>query len=432
MSTSVGKRPVVAANLALHEEVEQRRAAGQSIIHLGFGEARLPVFPGLLEQLRSASGFGYAPVAGSRTALAETAGYFSRRGMPTEPDQIVIAPGSKPLLFALMDAVPGDVVLPQPCWVTYLGQAKLVDSGPLLIPVPSGYGGIPDPRAYREALETAERQGRTVGSVVLTLPDNPTGALAPGGMIESICRISREYGVVVISDEIYRDVLHDPATPFRGPGELLDDDVVVTAGLSKSHCVGGWRIGTARFTDTLSGHRLRERVLSRASEVWSSMAGPMQAVAEYAYSEPDDLGEHVRRCTRVHASVARGLHGLIRSTRTPCPQPAGGFYLYPDLEPHRAALAHRGVTDGASLQAYLLERHSVAVLAGSHFGDNPSALRFRAATSLLYGDTEEERMEALLSESPSTVPHVRRRLERLAEVFDAIAEGPPRKVRTVV
>ncbi|MEU6406689.1 pyridoxal phosphate-dependent aminotransferase [Streptomyces sp. NPDC046985] len=421
MSTSVARRPAIAANLALHEEVEERKAAGQSIIHLGFGEARLPVFPGLVEQLHTAAGFGYAPVAGSREALTEVAGWFSRRAMPTAPDQVVLAPGSKPLLYALMDAIPGDVVLPRPCWVTYPAQARLARSGSRLVPVPSGSGGVPDPAAYRAVLETAERQGRPVGSVVLTLPDNPTGALAPGGVVEAVCGISREHGVVVISDEIYRDVLHDPAAPFRSPGELLDDGVVVTAGLSKSHGVGGWRVGTARFTDTPGGHRLRERVLGLASEVWSSLSGPMQAVAAYAYSEPQDLREHVRRCTAVHASVTCALHGIVERAGACCPRPAGGFYLYPDLEPHRAALSRYGVTDGASLQAHLLDTHAVAVLAGAPFGDAPSALRFRAATSLLYGDTEEERAEVLRSPTPAAVPHVRRRLDHLAEVFTALA-----------
>lgn len=107
-------------NLALNQLVAQRQAAGEPLIHLGFGESRLPAFGPLVERLaKGATRNAYGPVAGSPGVRAAAAGYFERRRIPTDPEQIVVAPGSKPLLMAINLAVPGDVLLPRPAWNTY-------------------------------------------------------------------------------------------------------------------------------------------------------------------------------------------------------------------------------------------------------------------------------------------------------------------------
>ncbi|MDP9444871.1 MAG: aminotransferase class I/II-fold pyridoxal phosphate-dependent enzyme, partial [Actinomycetota bacterium] len=106
------------ATLEIHERVAALRRAGRPVLHLGFGEAGLPVLPELVARLREAAPDNrYAPVAGSHTAREAAAGYFSRRGLPTTGDQVVLAPGSKPLLYAALAVLEGDVVLPVPSWV---------------------------------------------------------------------------------------------------------------------------------------------------------------------------------------------------------------------------------------------------------------------------------------------------------------------------
>ena len=78
------------------------------------------------------------------------------------------------------------------------------------------------------------------------------------------------------------------------------------------------------------------------------------------------------------------------------------------------------MSTGAQLAALLLERHDVAVLEGAAFGDDPSALRFRMATSLLYGAGREQRWEALGADDPVALPWIARALERLGEAFRAL------------
>jgi aspartate aminotransferase len=117
-----GKGPpvTVSATLAINEETQRRRAAGLPVLPLGFGEAGLPVHDSLIEALSESAGHGsYGPVAGIEELRTAAAGYWRRRGLPTEPGQVITGPGSKPLLYALLHALGGAVALPQPSWVSY-------------------------------------------------------------------------------------------------------------------------------------------------------------------------------------------------------------------------------------------------------------------------------------------------------------------------
>ncbi|WP_369218252.1 pyridoxal phosphate-dependent aminotransferase [Streptomyces flavofungini] len=411
-------------NLALDQLVHERRAAGESLVHLAFGEARLPLLPGLADALAAGAGqASYGPVAGRAEAREAVAGYFARRALPTGADQIVLAPGSKPLLMALQLALPGDVLLPAPAWNTYAPQAAYAGKRAIGVPVPVGCGGIPEPAALRTALTRARTTGREPGSLVLTLPDNPTGTLAPADLVREVCEVAAAEDLVIISDEIYRDVLHYPAASYLSPAEIAPERTVITTGLSKSLGIGGWRIGAARFPAGELGRQLRDGVVSAASELWSTLAGPMQHVAAYAFAEPPEVVGRLRDAARLHGAVARAVHRIALGAGADCRPPTGAFYVYPDFGPMRAELAARGVTDSASLARRLLEESGVVVLGGHLLGDDPEALRFKAATSLLYGDEEQQR-EALAAADPVRLPHIAAQLTRIAVAFAGLTGRP--------
>jgi aspartate aminotransferase len=403
----------ISPNLALDQLVAQRVAAGESIVHLGFGESRLPVFPGLVERLvAGADRNAYGPVAGDAAVRAAVAGYFARRGLPTGAEDVVVAPGSKALLLALQTVIPGDVLVPQPCWVTYVPQARLAGKQVFGVPIPAECGGVPDPDRLRETVRLAREHGHDPRLVVLTSPDNPTGTHAPPHVVKELAAIAEEQDLILLSDEIYRDLVHDPdTTPMVSPAELAGSRTVVITGLSKSLALGGWRIGAARFPGTAWGAQVRSDVTGYASEVWSTLAGPMQEVATYAFGEPPELVDRLALDRRLHGVVARAVHDIVVRAGAECLPPTGGFYVYPDFEPLRGTLAGKSVVDGESLQRHLLENCGIAVLAGVHFGDDAGALRFRAATSMLYGATREEQQAALEASDPLTVPHVRAALD---------------------
>jgi len=412
------------ATLAIDEAVQARRAAGQETLHLGFGEAGLPVAPGLARilgaeaQLRN----GYGPVAGAPQARAAAAGWFTRRGLDTQPDQVLFAPGSKPLLFALLATIGGDVVLPRPAWVSYAAQTALLGRRVISVPIPPEAGGIPDPTLLDEAVRQAVADGARPGVLILTVPDNPTGTVAPDEQVKAVCATAERHGLAVISDEIYAELSHHGAV--SSPAHHLPERTVITTGLSKSMALGGWRIGFTRTPTGDWGRRLYRELTGVASEVWSSLAGPMQAVAAHVLEDPPEITAHIAASRALHAHMAREVQRRLLAAGAHCRPPQGGFYLYPDLAPLRDTLAAQGITTGADLATALLDRHGIATLPGSAFGEPDTALTLRIATSLLYGTTAEQRQTALTSAEPQTLPWIAPALTQLSDALDALTGGP--------
>jgi aspartate aminotransferase len=402
------------ATLAVNERLRRLIEAGRPILHLAFGEAGLPVPEPVLDALRSGGpDNGYGAVAGSMPARTAAAAWFERRRLPTDPDQVILAPGSKALLWALLSVLPGDVVLPEPSWVSYAAQAALAGKRVWGVPIATdGSGGIPDPAALEDTLNEAARQGAHPGVLVLTLPDNPTGTVPSPGEVRRTVEIADAHGLTLISDEIYRDLAHEPGEVLS-PAELLPDRTYVTTGLSKNMALGGWRIGLVRVPNTATGREAREALLGLASEVWSSAPAPMQHVATYVLNEPPEVVEHIARSRHLHRAVASAAHDRLAAAGVSCRPPRGGFYLYPDFDHVRAHLAEHHVDGGDALVAHLLERYEIGVLSGVAFGDDPAALRCRIATSLLYGKTDDDRREALAAEDPAELPWIKTSLDRL-------------------
>jgi aspartate aminotransferase len=412
------------ATLAINEKLQAKRADGESVLHLAFGEAGLPVLPEVARVLgRSTRRNSYPSVAGSSPARYAAAGYFSRRGLLTEADQIVFAPGSKALLFALIACLPGDLVLPGPSWVSYEPQAKLVGKQVLRVPVPDEAGGVPDPHLLDDALRRSRAEGGHPGILLLTVPDNPTGTVADRNLLARVCAVAENHCLTVISDEIYRDLCYEPDT-FVSPAALLPDRCFVTSGLSKQMALGGWRIGFARFPANALGAQVRQDVVGLASEVWSGLAQPMLDVAAFVLDEPAAVTRHVAASRALHRAVATAMYDEFAAAGIHCRPPQAGFYVYPDFGRLREVLTRHGVTTGAELAHYLMEAHGVGVLPGEAFGDEPSALRFRVATSLLYGRVDEERWEALRSPDPLALPWIAAALAKLRSTLEVVASAP--------
>jgi aspartate aminotransferase len=335
---------------------------------------------------------------------------------------VVCGPGSKPLLFGLLLAVGADVALPRPSWVSYDAQAALIGVRAHLVPAPPGEGGVPDPDALAATAAAAAAAGRRIGSVVVTLPDNPTGRLASPATVRALCQVAAAHQLVIISDEIYRDLVHDPATPILSPAEVAPRATVVTTGLSKSLALGGWRLGAARLPDGPLGDRLRQALLGVGSEIWSAPAAPVQHAAALAFTEPAQTTARIAASRSLHAAVARAVAGVCTAAGVLVPPPQAAFYLYPDFEPWRDHLRTRHqVTTGAGLARLLLDRYGAATLPASAFGEHPGALRLRLATGLLYGDTPEQREAALTTPDPLTLPWINSALTRLHEILADLA-----------
>jgi aspartate aminotransferase len=406
----------VSATLAANETMDARRRRGEPVLPLGFGEAGLPAHRTLRAALARAAGYNsYGPVAG-RAALREAAAaYWARRGLPTDADAVISGPGSKALLFGLMVAIGGDVAVTRPSWVSYAAQAALSGRTAHFVP---GAGGVPDADQLARAVTAARAAGNPVRSVIVTLPDNPTGLLAPAAAVRDLCSVAEAHDLIIISDEIYRDLVHDPDTPFTSPAVVSPERTVVTTGLSKNLALGGWRLGVARLPAGGFGRELRDRLLGIGSEIWSAPAGPVQQAAALAFSEPPELAERVALSCRLHGSVARAVGRRFAAAGAAVPAPQAAFYLYPDFSPLADVLLGRhGITSDEGLAALLLDDYGMGVLPGSAFGEESGRLRLRVATAMLYGDTDAERDAALNSADPCSLPWIAASLARLEEVL---------------
>ena len=406
----------VSATLAANETMDERRRHGEPVLPLAFGEAGLPAHPVLRAALARASGCNsYGPVAGHAVLREAAACYWARRGLPTDAEAVICGPGSKALLFGLMTAIGGDVAVTRPSWVSYAAQASLAGRVAHFVPGPAG---VPDAEQLARAVSAARAAGRRIRSVVVTLPDNPTGMLASPAAVRSVCSVAEAHDLIIISDEIYRDLVHDPAAPYTSPAVISPERTAITTGLSKNLALGGWRLGVARLPGGGLGPELRARLLGIGSEIWSAPAAPVQQAAALAFSEPPVLAERVALSRRLHARVARAIALRFAAAGASVPAPQAAFYLYPDFSPLADVLLERhGITSDEGLAAVLLHKYGVGVLPGSAFGEESGRLRLRVATSMLYGDTDAERVAALNSADPCSLPWIATSLARLEEVL---------------
>ena len=406
----------VSATLAANEVMDARRRRGEPVLPMAFGEAGLPAHRMLRTALARAAGYtAYGPVAGHPVLREAAACYWSRRGLPTEAASVVAGPGSKALLFSLMTAIGGDVAVTRPSWVSYAAQAGLAGRIAHFV---RGKAGVPDADQLARAVTSARAAGRRICSVIVTLPDNPTGLLAPHAAVRALCAVARAHDLIIISDEIYRDLVHDPDAPFTSPAAICPERTVITTGLSKNLALGGWRLGVVRLPEGGIGPELRARLLGIGSEIWSAPAGPVQQAAALAFTEPPALTERIALSRRLHGTVARAVARRFAAAGAAVPAPQAAFYLWPDFSPLADVLLGRhGITSDEGLAEVLLRDYGVGVLPGSAFGEESGRLRLRVATSLLYGDSDPERHAALNSSDPCALPWIAASLDRLDEVL---------------
>ena len=236
--------------------------------------------------------------------------------------------------------------------------------------------------------------------------------------MRALCAVAEAHDLIIISDEIYRDLVHDPDTPFASPASISPERTVVTTGLSKSLALGGWRLGVVRLPDGWLGRELRTRLLGIGSEIWSAPAGPVQQAAALAFTEPPALVERVALSRRLHARVARAAAAKFAAAGASVAPPQAAFYLYPDFTPLADVLLQRhDISSDDQLATLLLHRYGAGVLPGSAFGEPGGRLRLRVATALLYGDTDAERLAALNSADPCSLPWIAASLAKLEEIL---------------
>lgn len=408
---------VLSPTLEANERVSTRRANGEPVLHMGFGQAPFPAPERLKQALGMAAGqVSYLPVAGLpelRAAAIEH--YAAHCGIDATAFDVIIAPGSKLILYALQMAVDGDLLLPVPSWVSYGPQARML--GQQVIPVPTRL----DDTGYHIAasdlgrvIAEARNMGHDPRKLILNTPNNPTGLVIPESEQAALAAVCEAEDVLIIADEIYGFLTFD--APYRSMGRLAPERVAVTGGLSKHLSLGGWRLGIGLIPKAVPG--LHAALCRIASETWSSVAAPVQAAAIEAYRGHADIEDHVAVCKRLHAAVNRFIAEGLRAIGIACPLPQGGFYTWPDFGDHREALALVGIRTSEDLARALLDGYGLVALPGTGFGESPLKLTLRLSGC----DYDGAAALAWLAGRPADAPIDREAIAGFApQVVEAVA-----------
>jgi len=397
----------------------------EDICHLGFGESPFPVHPLIREAIADAAGKNqYLPCAGLEELRHAAVEYFSQKlDLPPANYAAVVGPGSKELLFDLQLAVEGDLLLPVPSWVSYAPQAHLLQDNVIPIPTDIGTRYHVTEGSLEQAISGGAAQGAKPTKLILNYPNNPSGLTIPEATLEAIAETCRKHDVLVISDEIYGLVTHH--STHRSIAYYYPEGTIVTTGLSKHISLGGYRLGIALIPDSLAS--IRDAVVRIASETWSTVSAPIQFAALTAVANDPEIEDFVERCTRVHSLVSRYVRDRIVDAGVDYPELDGAFYLYPDFEPFREAVAAtRGVATSDQLADDVLATAKVATLPGSVFGDDAKLLRLRLATCDFDGQTALDQLANAPESSPSAFvraccPRIERAGESLADYLSSLS-----------
>ncbi len=367
-----GMQPSI--TLAIQERSREREALGLSIARLGLGQSPFPVPTSVVDALRAAAPEkDYLPVRGLPELCEAVAGYHRRRhAVPRTGGDVLIAPGSKELMFLLQVAFAGELLLPTPTWVSYAPQARIAGRGVRMLPTDVAN----DYRLAPATLDAACRDEPDLPRIlVLNYPSNPTGVSYRVDHLAELAEVARRYGIVVLSDEIYGEL------DFRGEHvsivRFLEDATILSGGLSKWCGAGGWRLGTFSFPSRLRW--LLDAMAALASETYSATSAPIQYAAVRAFRGGGDIEDYLDRSRAVLAGLVERTRGALVSAGADVPQPDGAFYLFPGFMGCAEALARRGITDDCTLAERLLTETGVATLPGSSFGIDAAALRLRLA-----------------------------------------------------
>lgn len=387
-------------------------------------ESGLPVLPELAAVLAAAADRTEPEPPGGGAVLRDAAcGYWWRRGLRCHPEDLAAAPGAQPLLSALMAAHGGDILMPRPCPAWWTPQARLLGRPAYHVPTPAECGGVPDPFALLETVRRVRAEGGHPAVLLLSVADDPTATVAPPEVVREACEAAVGEGLHIISDETWRDTLHDPHdTVLVSPAEMCPDDVTVLCDLAGSLTPAAWPAAIARFPHSGPGPERRARTLDRLTALGAQVAAPVAAAAAHALGEPEPVTTRASAAAALHARVAAAAHHALLTAGALALPPRAGRHLYADLGPLRGHLAERGVTDSMELEEYLTDRLGALVPGGHRFGDELGALRVRLLTRPLLGATPEERTESLTAAEPLESPHVARALKRFAAAFHELHE----------
>ncbi|HEU4797536.1 MAG TPA: pyridoxal phosphate-dependent aminotransferase [bacterium] len=364
--------------------------AGKSIVHLEIGEPDFDTPEHIKEAAIKALREGhthYTPSAGmpeAREAVAEHV--EATRKIPVDPTEVVITPGSKPIMFFGILALvnPGDeVIYPDPGYPIYESVTRFA-------------GGVPKPLVLREErgfrIDPAELRALVsprTRLIVINTPHNPCGSTLTRDDLAAIAEVAQRVNCFVVADEIYWQIMYAGAhqSIINLPG--MKDRTILLDGFSKAYAMTGWRLGFGVMPGALAARVAQLMVNSNScAAAFTQIAGI--AALRGPRGPVEAMVAEFRRRRDVIVAGLNAIDGMR------CAMPTGAFYAFPNIrriDEHSKRLAD-----------YLLNEAGVACLSGTAFGEHGQGyLRFSYANSVENISEALRRVREALKRYPAKV-----------------------------
>ncbi|HON32073.1 MAG TPA: pyridoxal phosphate-dependent aminotransferase [Candidatus Syntrophosphaera thermopropionivorans] len=307
-----------------------------------------------------------------------------------EPKQILVSPGAKAAILNVLIAVcdvQDQVLMPAPYWVSYPYQAILANAEPVIIPTSEENNYKLTALALEEAIKTHPCSK----VLLLNSPNNPTGAVYTKKELEEIAEICLKYKILVISDEIYERLVYDDTEhiSIASISPEMQEQTIVINGVSKAYAMTGWRLGYAAGPSNIiaAAGRVQEHATSCVNSI-------TQKACVVALTEEDDSIENMRKEFEKRRNFL--FTELNKLPHINCFKPQGAFYIMPNIGWY---LEHNKqyINDCDQFCEILLEKHYVALVAGTSFGLDTN-VRFSYANSMENLEKGVKRFGAFLEE----------------------------------
>jgi aspartate/methionine/tyrosine aminotransferase len=343
-------------------------AQGREILHFEIGEPDFDTPAHIKEAAIQAlhDGFThYGPTPGLpvlREAIAEVVS--KSRGIPVSPEEVIVTPGAKPIMFftLLAYAQAGDeVIYPNPSFPIYESMINFVGATPVPIPLLESSGFSFDMERFEASLSSRTKL------IILNSPGNPTGGIVPAPDLQRIAEVALQRDILVLSDEIYGGMQYEgtPMSVASLPG--MKDLTIILDGFSKLYAMTGWRLGFA-----VANRRVIEHFTKLMANSASCTTSFVQMAGVAALRGPQQASQRmVAEFRRRRELIVQGMNG-IPGLR--CAMPQGAFYVFPNVQSLQRS--------SAEVASRLLSEAGIACLAGTAFGTyGEGYLRFSYASS---------------------------------------------------
>ncbi|MFH2053885.1 MAG: pyridoxal phosphate-dependent aminotransferase [bacterium] len=343
-------------------------AEGRDIVHLEIGEPDFDTPRNIIDKAVWALQNGYThygPSAGLPDVRKVFAEYIARdRGIDVGPDNVVIVPGGKPIIYFPLTALvdPGDeVIYPNPGFPIYESVIKFLEAKPMPLKLAEEKDFSFDIEDLKALVSEKTRL------LILNSPQNPTGGVMSAADLDAIAELAVKFDFWVLSDEIYSKIIYDGTHESISTRPGMLERTIILDGHSKTYAMTGWRLGYGIMPAPLAA-----AVAKLQTNCTSCTAAFTQIAGAEALTGPQDAA----RAMVAEFKVRRDLlvDGLNAIDGITCKRPRGAFYVFPNV----SAL---GLTS-KQVEQRLLNEFGVAALAGTSFGAfGEGYLRFSYANS---------------------------------------------------